>query len=188
MAAANARTSGARRERRAGCDADMRLLPCCSGVRRERAAVKTADNRRSGNQCCCRLLRATSAREQCRSILSSGMDTVKSSFAAIAPDVSDSSTYVAGYSWCTRAAARGRFEALIAGRQAMVHPAIALTRENPMSLRIYGAAALFLFSSFSAHAGLNCADVLKQLGKQLADAKCFVSSDLTTNNDQTTPP
>jgi len=57
-----------------------------------------------------------------------------------------------------------------------------------MVLRIYGAAALFLFSSFSAHAGLNCADVLKELGKQLADAKCFASTDLTTNNEQTTPP
>ena len=58
-----------------------------------------------------------------------------------------------------------------------------------MSLRIYGAAALFLFGSFSAHAhgGLNCADVLKALSKRLADATCFVSLDLTTANEQTTP-
>lgn len=57
-----------------------------------------------------------------------------------------------------------------------------------MFLRICGTAALFLMVSFSAHAATNCADVLKALAKNLADATCFVSADLTTRNEQTTPP
>src|SRR6185503_12581267 len=38
-----------------------------------------------------------------------------------------------------------------------------------------------------AHAKLTCADVLKALSKDLVDATCFVSTDLTTKNEQTTP-
>jgi hypothetical protein len=57
-----------------------------------------------------------------------------------------------------------------------------------MFLRICGMAALMLTVSFSARAGINCADVLKALAKDLADATCFVSADLTTTNEQTTPP
>jgi len=55
-----------------------------------------------------------------------------------------------------------------------------------MFLRICGAAALLLVS-FSARAGLNCADVLKALAKDLADATCSDSADLTTKNPATTP-
>jgi hypothetical protein len=50
------------------------------------------------------------------------------------------------------------------------------------------AAALLAGVPFSASAGLNCAEVLKALRKELTDATCFVSPDLTTNNEQTTPP
>ena len=56
-----------------------------------------------------------------------------------------------------------------------------------MSLRICSTALLFLVISFSAHARLDCAYVLKALSKDLADATCFDSGDLTTNNEQTTP-
>ena len=56
-----------------------------------------------------------------------------------------------------------------------------------MSVRLCGAAALLAAFSFSAHAELTCGDVLKALAKELADATCFVSADLTTNNEQTTP-
>jgi hypothetical protein len=40
---------------------------------------------------------------------------------------------------------------------------------------------------FSARAAITCADVLKALGGHLADATCFISTDLTTNNPNTTP-
>ena len=56
-----------------------------------------------------------------------------------------------------------------------------------MFLRICTAAALAVFA-FSAQARLTCADVLKALSRDLADAACFESADLTTNNEQTTPP
>jgi hypothetical protein len=56
-----------------------------------------------------------------------------------------------------------------------------------MLTRICGIAALSLSVPLSAHAGLTCADVLKALSKDLADATCFQSTDLTTNNAQTTP-
>jgi hypothetical protein len=56
-----------------------------------------------------------------------------------------------------------------------------------MLLRICSSAVLLLAVSFSAHARLTCADVLKALSRELADATCFVSADLTTNNEQTTP-
>lgn len=49
------------------------------------------------------------------------------------------------------------------------------------------AIALLLLVPLSAHAGLECADVLKALKKELADATCFESPDLTTNNELTTP-
>jgi len=51
-----------------------------------------------------------------------------------------------------------------------------------------GCAALLAGVPLSAAAGMTCADVLKALRKDLADATCFVSADLTTNNEQTTPP
>jgi hypothetical protein len=56
-----------------------------------------------------------------------------------------------------------------------------------MFLRICSTAVLLLVVSFSAHARFTCADVLKALSKQLVDATCFASADLTTNNEQTTP-
>ncbi len=49
------------------------------------------------------------------------------------------------------------------------------------------AALLLLLVSFSARAAVTCADVLKALGGSLAEASCFASADLTTNNAQTTP-
>src|SRR5919109_3367865 len=56
-----------------------------------------------------------------------------------------------------------------------------------MLARTCGIAALLFVIPFSARAGLTCADVLAALKSELADATCFVSSDLTTNNEQTTP-
>ena len=56
-----------------------------------------------------------------------------------------------------------------------------------MRLRICGTAVLLLGVASSAHAKLTCADVLKALSKDLVDATCFVSTDLTTKNEQTTP-
>lgn len=53
--------------------------------------------------------------------------------------------------------------------------------------RIGSAFLLLLLVPFSARAGVTCADVLKVLGSRLADATCFVSTDLTTNNPSTTP-
>ena len=57
-----------------------------------------------------------------------------------------------------------------------------------MLLRICGTAALLLVIPFSASAALTCADVLNALRRDLVDATCFVSADLTTTNEQTTPP
>ena len=56
-----------------------------------------------------------------------------------------------------------------------------------MLLRICGTAALLLVVPISASAALTCADVLNALRRDLVDATCFVSADLTTNNEQTTP-
>ena len=56
-----------------------------------------------------------------------------------------------------------------------------------MLLRICGTAALLLVIPLSASAALTCADVLNALRRDLLDATCFVSADLTTNNQQTTP-
>ncbi len=53
--------------------------------------------------------------------------------------------------------------------------------------RIRCALLLLLLVPFSARAGVTCADVLKSLGSRLADATCFRSADLTTNNPLTTP-
>src|SRR5712691_10563694 len=53
--------------------------------------------------------------------------------------------------------------------------------------RIRCALLLLLLVPFSARAGVACADVLKALGSRLADASCFRSTDLTTNNPLTTP-
>jgi hypothetical protein len=55
-----------------------------------------------------------------------------------------------------------------------------------MLLRICSTAVLSAVA-FSAHAKLTCDDVLKALRKDLADVTCFSSTDLTTNNEQTTP-
>lgn len=57
-----------------------------------------------------------------------------------------------------------------------------------MLLRTCSTAVLLLGAASSAHAKLTCADVLKALSRDLADATCFVSTDLTTKNPQTTPP
>ena len=56
-----------------------------------------------------------------------------------------------------------------------------------MSARICGTAALLLALPLSAQAKLTCADVVKALAKDLTDVTCFASTDLTTNNEQTTP-
>ncbi len=52
---------------------------------------------------------------------------------------------------------------------------------------IRSAVLLLVLVPFSVHAGVTCADVLKVLAGRLADATCFVSTDLTTNNPSTTP-
>jgi len=61
-----------------------------------------------------------------------------------------------------------------------------------MLLRLSSAATLSLLVSMSAGAAppgaaLTCADVLKKIGKDLADVTCFESTDLTTTNPLTTP-
>jgi hypothetical protein len=56
-----------------------------------------------------------------------------------------------------------------------------------MLSRICGIAAVSFCIPLSAHAGLTCDDVLKALAKDLVDATCFASADLTTANAQTTP-
>src|SRR5580765_4959992 len=58
--------------------------------------------------------------------------------------------------------------------------------EKLMLFRTCGAAVLLALSC-SAHAKLTCADVLKALSRDLVDATCLVSTDLTTKNEQTTP-
>ena len=57
-----------------------------------------------------------------------------------------------------------------------------------MFARIGATTALLLVTPFSAHAALNCAEVLTALRGVLVEATCFPSTDLTTNNEQTTPP
>jgi hypothetical protein len=57
-----------------------------------------------------------------------------------------------------------------------------------MLLRRCSTAVFLLSIAFSAHAKLTCADVLKALSKDLVDATCFASTDLTTANPNTTPP
>jgi 3HB-oligomer hydrolase (3HBOH)/Tannase and feruloyl esterase len=56
-----------------------------------------------------------------------------------------------------------------------------------MLLRIYAVATFSLLVSVSASATTRCDDVLKKLGKDLADITCFESTDLTTSNPLTTP-
>lgn len=56
-----------------------------------------------------------------------------------------------------------------------------------MSQTIRSAVLLLLLAPFSTHAAPTCADVIKALGRNLADVNCFASADLTTNNPQTTP-
>jgi hypothetical protein len=57
-----------------------------------------------------------------------------------------------------------------------------------MLVRLCAAISLSLLLPHSALAAASCAEVLKRLGAQLAEATCFASPDLTTNNAQTTPP
>lgn len=57
-----------------------------------------------------------------------------------------------------------------------------------MFLRTWFPAALILLATFSASAATRCERVLQAFGNQLADATCFESTDLTTNNPLTTPP
>jgi hypothetical protein len=64
------------------------------------------------------------------------------------------------------------------------HP---LSWEHKMLLRTCSAATLSLLISLSAGASTRCDEVLKKIGKDLADATCFESTDLTTNNPATTP-
>src|SRR2546425_8927780 len=52
---------------------------------------------------------------------------------------------------------------------------------------IRSAVLLLLLIPFFARAGVTCEDVRKALGNQLADPSCIQSTDLTTNNPQTTP-
>jgi hypothetical protein len=57
-----------------------------------------------------------------------------------------------------------------------------------MLLRISGVATLSLLVSLSAAAApTRCEEVLKKIGKDLADVTCFESTDLTTTNPLTTP-
>jgi hypothetical protein len=56
-----------------------------------------------------------------------------------------------------------------------------------MVLRILGTAAMSLIIASTAAAATTCDQALKQIGKNLADVTCFVSTDLTTNNPLTTP-
>src|SRR6185503_7069796 len=74
-----------------------------------------------------------------------------------------------------------------ATRASLVHSAV-LFQEHTMLLRISGAATLSLLISASATAApTRCEEVLKKIGKELADVHCFESTDLTTNGAQTTP-
>jgi hypothetical protein len=57
-----------------------------------------------------------------------------------------------------------------------------------MSKLIRFVAPFLLLVPFPASAAVTCADLLKALGSSLADVNCFASTDLTTNNTQTTPP
>jgi len=57
-----------------------------------------------------------------------------------------------------------------------------------MLVRLCAAITLSLLLPHPALAAASCAEVLKRLGTQLTEATCFASPDLTTNNEQTTPP
>ena len=56
-----------------------------------------------------------------------------------------------------------------------------------MVIRTCSAAILALLIPFSAGAATHCDQVLQAFGKELADATCFESTDLTTANPLTTP-
>ncbi len=62
-----------------------------------------------------------------------------------------------------------------------------LPPDVPRTARLCYTALLLLLIPFSAFAGTACEHVLKALGNRLADATCFESTDLTTNNLLTTP-
>src|SRR2546430_13028869 len=70
---------------------------------------------------------------------------------------------------------------------AMTSSRAARTKEDTMFPTFRSTALLLLLLPFSARAGVTCADVLKSLGSRLADATCFASAALTTNNPLTTP-
>jgi len=53
--------------------------------------------------------------------------------------------------------------------------------------KYFAPAVLACIFSISAHAETRCEHILKAFGDQLADATCFQSTDLTTNNPLTTP-
>ncbi len=55
------------------------------------------------------------------------------------------------------------------------------------SLIIGSATLLVLLVPWPASAAVTCASVLQALGSRLVDVNCFPSTDLTTNNSQTTP-
>jgi 3HB-oligomer hydrolase 3HBOH len=59
--------------------------------------------------------------------------------------------------------------------------------EEKMFVRNCILVALALLIPFSAGAATRCEQVLQAFGNQLADATCFESTDLTTNNPLTTP-
>ena len=56
-----------------------------------------------------------------------------------------------------------------------------------MLLRVCCAAVLALLIPLSASADTRCDQILKKIGKDLADVTCFQSTDLTTRNPLTTP-
>src|SRR5215475_2604197 len=56
-----------------------------------------------------------------------------------------------------------------------------------MSKLVRFVAPFLLLVPFPASAAVTCADLQKALGSSLADGNCFVSTDLTTTNPQTTP-
>src|SRR5436190_8689596 len=62
-----------------------------------------------------------------------------------------------------------------------------INSEETMFFRSCSIFVLSLLIPLSAAAESRCEQLLKAFGNQLADATCFVSADLTTNNPATTP-
>src|SRR5215813_8438741 len=76
----------------------------------------------------------------------------------------------------------------LASREQLKHPRSTTLGEDIMILRRCSTAVFLFFIAFSAHAKLTCDDVLKALSKDLAEATCFDSPDLTTANPSVTNP